>query len=87
MVVAFVGHVQELFWQVRLPVQALPQLPQLLALLARLTQVVPHCVVPVGHKQLPFMQAVVGAVHVLPQPPQLLGSVLKLTQAVGHALG
>jgi hypothetical protein len=52
-----VGHAQEPLWQVCGDVQTLPQVPQLLALVAVLTQVPLHSVgVAVGQVQTPFVQ-------------------------------
>jgi hypothetical protein len=61
--------------------QALPQAPQLLALVVVSTHCPLHSVCPVGHAQLPLPQ-VCPLAQTLPQAPQLLASLLVFTQAL-----
>jgi hypothetical protein len=85
------GHTQAPFTQVIPPVQTRPQLPQLLALVARLTHVETPLMVQVlgalgGHSQVPFAQYLPPA-QACPQLPQLLLLVLRLTHVPAQQSG
>jgi hypothetical protein len=64
-----------------LPLQRLPQEPQLLLSVCVLTQALPHCVSPAPQEQLPLLHAPpVG--HWCPQLPQFTASVCRSTHAL-----
>jgi hypothetical protein len=73
-----VGHTHEPFEQLWPDPQVVPQLPQFVELVCRLTQVVPHIVWPLGHVHAPFEQ--LPEAQVFPQLPQLVELVCRLTQ-------
>jgi hypothetical protein len=67
------------------PGQTLPQAPQLLGLVFKLTHEPPHPVCPEA-QHTPWLQEFCR-VHLFPQLPQLLLSVCSLTQAPPHRFG
>jgi hypothetical protein len=60
-----------------------PQLPQLLTSVWRLTHAPLHTVWPVGHEQLPLTQDAPPG-HAVEQLPQWLGSLDRSTHALPH---
>jgi hypothetical protein len=63
--------------------QALPHMPQLAALVARFTQLVPQAVWPLGQPQEPPLQTVLP-LQALPHMPQFCWLVLRSTQSLPH---
>ncbi len=66
--------------------QAVPQVPQSVALVCRFSQPSVHMLVPVGQPHTPAVHAAPAA-HLLPHAPQFAGSVSVVVHTAPHRLG